>query len=169
MSITKLQDLNIQHPTLWYLQINDDTGAELKFRVQTTTLNWPSFEVQRDSARYQYYSDYTEVEDFTVSFFETEDFFVTKWLEGWMDEIYNRRLKHFNSGDHRRNASLVFQRFERSFGGLSREATYIDSRTYRIEGMLLKSIGSQDLDYTATEGMTVSATFGADTIRPPRV
>lgn len=173
-ALDKVRALNIQLPTLWYFEIPGST--ELKYRVQSTTLSWPSLETQRNGARALYFSNYTEVEDFSVTFLETEDFLVTKWLEEWMDEIFDRRRKVFRNGNHTRRGLLSLQGFEHSpisldsqaevQASLSPQAQYRVNRSYVIEGMLLKSIGNKDLDYTSTEPYTVTATFAANTIRP---
>lgn len=168
-ALDKVRGLDIQHPTLWYMEVYDG-DIELKYRIQSTSLSWPSLETQRNGARSLYYSNYNEVEDFSVTFLETEDFAVTKWLEGWMDEIFDRRQKVFLSGNHTKRGVIIFQGFVPSGLSLSLypQAEYKTNNNYVIEGMLLKSIGSKDLDYTSTEPYTVTATFSAQTIRPGR-
>jgi hypothetical protein len=106
------------------------------------------------------------VDDFSVTFLETEDFNVTKYLEAWMDEIFDRRRKVFRSGNHTRTATINFQQFLKTPPSFTPQADYRRVRTYILQNVLLKSIDSKDLDYTSTEAFTMSATFGADEILP---
>lgn len=160
MSIDRLFNLSLQIPTLWRFSTNDDPDSYLY--VQSTSLQFPQFEIQRDGARYQYYSNYEEVSEFSITFLETNEFRTLGWLEDWMDEIFDRKRKVFRVGDHSKIGRLTF---EKSIESETGRINLRDTRTYIFEGMLLVGIDQKDLDYTSTDAFTVSATFNANTIR----
>jgi len=156
-TLKRLQGLSMQLPTLW--EFTTQEGPEdLKLYVQSTSLNFPTLETQRDGARGQYYSNYNEPSEFSMTFLETDDFFTTNWLEAWMDEIFDRQKKVFRTGDHSRTGLLTFQKFTSFIGDLQ------ETKTYKFTRMLLQSIDSVALDYASTDKLTISATFSAYTI-----
>lgn len=169
--LDKIAGLSLQLSTLWYFQ-TEGGPEDLYIYVQSTSLNFPSLEVQRDGARYQYLSNYSEPDTFSMTFLETDEFTTLNYLEAWMDEVFDRRNKVFRSGNPSRNGILTFQRFREpetlqgtNYSPPFRESIQ-DTRSYLFRGMILQSIDPIDLDYESSENLTISASFSADTIEP---
>lgn len=174
--LRQVKNLDLQLPTLWYFETEDSQDAEkLSLYVQSTSLNFPSFEMQRNGNKSQYLTNYSKPTEFTMTFLEDTNFYITEWLEGWMNNIYDQNSSRFKRGDHSKTGLLTFQKprrftfdptqlfpFPNVIGGIVNQ--YENNRQYKFEKMLILNIDSQDLDYTNTDKYTVSATFSAEKI-----
>ena len=108
--IDQISDMAFQPRTLWEFYL--DSKPEVRFRVQSTTLPFITFETDTRSAGTKHYTKYVPESNFDVTFFETTDFSTYDYMKEWMDEIFDPEERVFNVGFEEKVGLLCFSHFE---------------------------------------------------------
>ena len=162
--ISNLVSLDFQVENLW--EMYDELNPSLKFRIQTTSLLFPSIDTDtRKPIGDKYVSGIQPIEDVNITFLETTDFSTYKYLTKWWNEIFDSNRMVFLSGNHRKNFILGFQRDIAIPTALfASMGSRVYNRVFRAENMIIKKIDDYPLQYASGGALTWSAHFSVDRI-----
>lgn len=160
MSIQEIMAVKPRNPNLWEFSFID--APHFIILVKSTTLPFIKFETETRTTGAKHYTKYVSEEEFKITFHETQDFQVLRYLETWMDTVFNPIFKVFNTGVHTKQAIL---RFINYLPGVSIVPVPMPSRMYNFNDILIKGIDNIELDFEKTEGQTISANFIAKNVQ----
>lgn len=160
-----LQKYDYRNPNLWEFSFEDI--PDIKFLVKNISLPFINFEVDNVGAGVNYYTGYTQEEEFSIEFIETDRFLILDYLEDWMNAIYDKNKRVFNTGNHAKNGQLHYQNFLLNNGllnafGKTQKTESI--KTYNFKNILILGIDNIDNDYESTDAKKITARFIADEV-----
>jgi hypothetical protein len=153
------------NPNLWEFTFVDE--LDMKFLIKNVSLPFIGFETDGRGTGEKYYTGYTPEEEFSIEFLETKDLKVLEYLEDWMDTVYDKKLRVFNTGDHTKNGILNIQSFVGNSGLLNAFGKTLNTetiKTYGFVNMLIVRIDNIDWDYEGTDAKRITASFTADIV-----
>jgi len=160
VSIQLLKEIKPRDPNLWEFHFLD--APYFPFLIKSASLPFIKLETETRTTGSKHYTKYVSEEEFKITFHETKYFQILRYLETWMDTVFNPILKVFNIGIHAKEAMLQFMDYLPVVGGVL--PVPLPSKVYYFHSILIKGIDNFDIDYEKTEGQTISANFIAKSI-----
>jgi len=151
-----------QFSNLWEFSILDDwndTVGISKFRVESTSLPFPSLTVEKRSTGHHYYVGYELPESFSVTFREDVDFSVYRYFKNWQSKVFDLKTGTYISGKdvpHRKTGNIRFTTF--------RGREEVTTMKFILYGLRFTGFESLSLDYSSGNQLTLTVNFSVDLI-----
>lgn len=157
-AINGLLSLDFQNPNMWEFYFVPSTeGIDLSgiesYRITSTSIPLHHLTSHTRKTGSKHYDDWTPEGDFSITFLETTDFKITKILEEWKNQIYDPITRVFKTGENRKNGLLVLN-----------DNKFVENLHISFYRMLFMGFALPDLNYTATDAMSITANFTADRV-----
>jgi len=177
------------NPNLWEIIFTDvslpvnipllSNELSIKFLVSSTTLPFEKFGKEMRKTGTKHITSVEFVDEFSITFNETEDLEVYTFLKQWKDTIYDETFKTFKHGaKHTKNAIFNIQKYSllsdlRATGALPSGAVnsffasdlkYRTIKTFEFKNILLLGIEDLAWDYQGTGNKQITANFSVDEV-----
>lgn len=186
-TLRQIRKTPLYKPNLWEISILDKSnltnGLEKSyFLAKTVSIPYPTIDTERDTERLQnFVTGSTFPDEVSISFYETEELEVTKFMEALHNSIYDIKTNTVKANVNPTIEIVVtLQKFKPglvnalqsgfesafSFGGLNvlsamgASIDYFDPViSYRFTDVIYKSRSELSLDYESGEATTITCTF----------
>lgn len=144
-----------QWTNLWTFTFDGNSKFEKQMQFSVTDVSmpdmFPELSMETLANGVPYYSKIARARNMTVTYRENVDFDAFNFFMSWYNEIYNERLGCFNSGNHTKDAYLVFKKYKKE----GDEVSIATSKAFNLNGLVLKSLKpkSSQLAYNESAGM----------------
>jgi len=157
----------------WDLKIHslDGKADKIKFKVQSTSIPFSSFDVERKKSGELAFKGYKEIDNFSVTLRESSDFSTFKFFQDWQDKFYNRDTRTFNTFYSKADYYKSLYNIEITFYVgmvIAIGIPYIDVDTmrpsYSFFGSNCKPIAIENLslDYSGSGPLVFSVSFACE-------
>lgn len=181
---------------LWEMTFTDDsdfstigipgiTATDMRFLVVSTSLPFEKFEVSTRKTGSKHISEIMFVEEFSMTFNETENLDVFKYFSKWKEKIYDSKSKTFRSRvNQTKNAVFSIQKFSILSdlriaagiipGGLlnasfASDLKYQTIASFEFKNVMFKGFEDLDWDYAGEGNKQITVNFSVDEIIPDDV
>jgi hypothetical protein len=149
-----------QYANMWDFSIVDDwteNSGISTFKVESTSLPFPSLTVEKRVTGHHYYSGYELPESFSVTFREDKNFSVYTYFKNWQKQVFDLKTGTFISGanvPHKKTGTIRFTAFE--------NGEEVPTKIFTLHG--LRFLGFEDVSLNYTEGnqLTITVNFAMD-------
>ncbi len=160
-----LHKYSYRNPNLWEFSFTDNPGS--RYLVKNISLPFINFETDNIGDGINYYTGYTQEEEFSIEFIETDRFLILEYLEKWVDTVYDKKKRVFRTGNHAKNGQLHYQNFIGNYGlanAFGKTQNTESIKTYDFRNILIVGIDNIENDYENTDAKKITARFIADEV-----
>ena len=155
MSLEQILDHDIVPNNLWQFYFTD--FPDLQYLTEDVNLPLHSLDVETDAVGVKHYTGFSPVESFTVTWRESAKRSVYKYLNEWMEEVFDSRRQVFNVGNHSREAILSVHKFDD-------EGNEIDLVSFSYHHVMIQGISDISWAYGSGDPIKLTGTFYCDWI-----